>query len=126
MKTRRIYIVFRIATALFLLPQLWSAVQYFTEAPEMVATMIHLGYPIYFTKILGVAKVLGAVGLVQRRYPRLTEWAFAGFTFELIGAIVSHLASGDPVVVALVPLAFLAVLIVAYAAWRVPRRRARA
>ena len=36
-----------------------------------------LGYPAYFSVILGVWKVLGAVALLVPRFPRLKEWAYA-------------------------------------------------
>jgi uncharacterized membrane protein YphA (DoxX/SURF4 family) len=115
------------ATFLFVVPLLWSALQYFIEAPKMVATMTHLGYPLYFAKILGVAKVLGAVALLVGRPPRLKEWAYAGFTFDLLGASTSHLASGDGVPTALVPASFLILLAISYLTWdRRPSLRRRA
>ena len=30
-------------------------------------------------------------------YPRVKEWAYAGFTFDLVGAIYAGLAAGDPI-----------------------------
>jgi hypothetical protein len=47
-----------------------------------------------------------------------TPDADAGFTFDLIAASVSHLASGDPAWKASIPLGFLAMLMVSYGAWR--------
>lgn len=102
------------ATLLFVLPLTWSAVLYFTEAPKMVETMTHLGYPIYFLKILGTAKILGVLAILFSRWPVLKEWAYAGFTFDLIGACWSHLAAGDPVYIAVIPLGFFGVLAVSY------------
>lgn len=61
-------------------------------AREMMA---HLGYPGYFTELLGVWYVLGGVALLTQRFPRLKEWAYAGATFVYTGAIVSHLAVHD-------------------------------
>lgn len=88
---------------------------------------VHLGYPIYFVKILGVAKLLGAAALLYPGLRRLKEWAFAGFTFDLLGAFYSHLSSGDSLGIALVPIAFLALLAVVYASLRrlevEPRKR---
>jgi hypothetical protein len=52
------------------------------------------------------------------RLPRLKEWAYAGFTFDLIGAFWSHLKSGDPIYIAAVPLCFLGVLAVSYLSWK--------
>lgn len=87
----------------------------------MVDTMTHLGYPIYFLKILGTAKLLGVAALLYGRFPRLKEWAYAGFTFDLIGAFWSHLSSGDPIYVAIIPLGFLLVLAISYWSWNKTR-----
>lgn len=119
MTRRTLLIIHWIATVAFVVPLGWSAVQYLTEAPKMVETMtVHLGYPMYFLTILGVAKLLGAAALLVSRPARLKEWAYAGFTFELIGAFVSHMAVGDPLSTALIPIAFLALMVVSYATWR--------
>ncbi|MFY9619860.1 MAG: DoxX family protein [Pyrinomonadaceae bacterium] len=102
------------AALLFVVPLTWSAVLYFIEAPKMVATMTHLGYPMYFLKILGAAKILGVLAIWFSRWPRLKEWAYAGFTFDLIGAFWSHLAVGDPFYVGAIPVGFLFVLAISY------------
>ena len=112
-------IIHWIATVAFVVPMAWSAIQYLTEAPKMVETMtVHLGYPMYFLKILGVAKLLGVLALLVSRPVRLKEWAYAGFTFDLIGAFLSHLSVGDPIGRALIPIGFLALMAVSYATWR--------
>ena len=82
----------------------------------------HLGYPAYFPVLLGVAKILGALALVvPATPPTLREWAYAGFTFTLLGAAVSHLAAGDGVGTAVPPLIALAVVLGSYVLWH--RRR---
>ena len=40
-----------------------------------------LGYPAYFSVIIGLWKVPGAVVLLVPRLPRLKEWAYAGAVF---------------------------------------------
>lgn len=57
--------------------------------------MHHLGYPLYLLTILGIAKLLAVVGIWQKFSPTLREWAYAGITINLVGAIASHLAVGD-------------------------------
>jgi hypothetical protein len=82
-----------------------------------------LGYPTYFLVILGVWKLLGAVALVIPRFPRLKEWAYAGVVFNLTGALISHVVSGD---IEPGPMAYLVTMIGATAAsWflRPPSRR---
>jgi hypothetical protein len=118
MPAKHTRILYWVATLAFVFPQAWSAIQYLTEAPRMVATISELGYPGYFMKGLAVAKILGLATILIGRFPVLKEWAYAGFTFEVLAAIVSHLASGDPVYIAAVPFAFLVVQLVSYFAWR--------
>jgi hypothetical protein len=57
--------------------------------------MVQLGYPHYFLRLLGLAKLLGVVGLLAPRRPTLREWTYAGFTFDLLAGIVSHVATGS-------------------------------
>ena len=92
---------------------------------DVVANLAHLGYPAYFATILGVWKLLGAIAVVVPGLPRLKEWAYAGFFFDLTGAAASRAFVGDGVteqggVVA--PLVFLA-LVMASWALRPPSRR---
>ena len=64
--------------------------------PPFFGILKHLGYPGYFSVILGVWKVLGSVAVLAPRFPRLKEWAYAGMFFNMTGAAASHLAAGDP------------------------------
>ena len=65
-------------------------------SPPGVYGIVHLGYPIYLLTILGVWKMLGVIAVLIPKSPILKEWAYAGFFFIMSGAIVSHLAVGDP------------------------------
>jgi uncharacterized membrane protein YphA (DoxX/SURF4 family) len=85
------------------------------RTPQMVATMSHLGYPSYVATILGTWKLLGVLAIVTPGFPRLKEWAYAGFFFDLTGAAMSHAASGDPVRVVIVPLVLLVAVMVSWA-----------
>lgn len=98
-----------IATGLFSLALTGSGAMNLMRAPEVVASLQKLGYPVYFPLILGTWKVLGAIALLVPGLPRLKEWAYAGFTFALSGAALSHLFAGDPVAMALPPLVLLAI-----------------
>lgn len=62
----------------------------------MVESMTALGYPVYFMTIIGLAKLLGVVALLVPGQPLLKEWAYAGFTFNLMGVTSTHLFGGDP------------------------------
>lgn len=56
----------------------------------------HLGYPPYLLLFLGTAKILGVVAVLVPGFPRIKEWAFAGLTYDVLGALYSHLSVGDP------------------------------
>jgi uncharacterized membrane protein YphA (DoxX/SURF4 family) len=65
-----------------------------------------LGYPLYIIPLIGVTHILGGVGLLIPKVPRLTEWAYAGLTITLFLTFYSQLNSGgsawdkfDPILV---------------------------
>lgn len=61
-----------------------------------VDSVTRLGYPVYFLTLLGILKVLGVVVVLLPKFPRLKEWAYAGFFFAMAGAVFSHIAAGSP------------------------------
>lgn len=78
------------------------------HAPAMVASMSHLGYPLYLATLLGIWKLLGVGALLLPGRGRLKEWAYAGFAFDLTGAAFSHAAAGDGLAEIVTPLILLA------------------
>ncbi len=80
--------------------------------------MRHLGYPIYALTILGLAKILGVIALLQPAFRTLKEWAYAGFTINFIGAAASHAFSGDGIGMIAPALIVLAVLFISYYLWK--------
>jgi predicted alpha/beta hydrolase len=83
------------------------------QAPFYPA-LIHLGYPPYFSDILGAAKLLAAAALLAPGLPRLKEWAYAGIMINMIGATASHLASGDGISDVTPPAVFAAITLLSY------------
>ena len=79
--------------------------------PPFFAIMRHLGYPGYFSVILGVWKVLAAMAVLAPRFPRLKEWAYAGLVFNYTGAAASHSTVGDPAVTLVAPIIFTALVV---------------
>jgi hypothetical protein len=118
MKPKMLRILYWSVTLLFVVPQVWSAIQMLIEAPRMTETIAGLGYPVYVMKILGVAKLLGAAAILYGGFPMLKEWAYAGFTFDVLGAFFSHVSSGDPFYIAAVPLLFLGAQLASYFMWK--------
>ncbi len=107
---------------LFSLAMIGSGVMDVAQPKALLDGMRHLGYPAYFVAILGVWKLLGAAAVLAPRLPRLKEWAYAGFAFDLSGAAVSHLVSGDGVGKALIPLVQLAIGLVSWSMRPASRR----
>lgn len=56
----------------------------------------YLHYPDYFTRFIGVAKLLGVIAILVPGFPRIKEWAYAGLFFDLIGATYSQIAIDVP------------------------------
>jgi hypothetical protein len=84
-----------IATALLAAIMTASGVAFLVGPDAVVQGVRHLGYPAYFRPLLGLAKLLGVAALVLPRSRALREWAYAGFTFLLSAAILSHVLSGE-------------------------------
>jgi len=105
---------YRISTVLFCLAILPGGITgiLLTEQTRQVFTS--LGYPMIASQIIGVWKILGVAALLWPGKPRLKEWAYAGFVFDITGASISSLAAGEGALGFFVPMAFLAVLAVSY------------
>ncbi len=88
------------------------------QTSQALEVFRHLGYPAYFSTLLGVAKVLGGLAILIPVPRLLREWAYAGLIFDVTGGIVSILASGDGLRNAAFPVVFLGLAIASYRAWR--------
>ncbi len=94
------------------------------NGPEVVTSTQHLGYPSYFPQLLGFWKLAGALVVAAPGLPRLKEWAYAGFVFDLTAAAISHAAVGDSASDIIGPLVFLALVLASYALRPAARRLA--
>lgn len=92
---KRNKIIYWIATSLMSIGMLSSGLSQIFQVKTAIDLAIPLGYPIYFLSIIGVWKVLGVIAILVPRFKLVKEWAYAGFFFVMTGAFVSHLASGD-------------------------------
>ena len=84
------------------------------KLPEAIVVFKHLGYPEYLLPFIGVAKVLAAIAIVFPRFPRLKEWAYAGLTFDILGALYSHISVGDPIGQWMIPAVALGIVACSY------------
>ncbi len=91
-------VIYWILTGLLGALMLVSSIPDILSVPDAVTLVSnHLGYPRYFIPFIGVAKLLGVVAILVPGFPRIKEWAYAGFVYDLTGAIYSAIAVGDPV-----------------------------
>jgi hypothetical protein len=118
MKSTTIKVLYWTFTILFALLMIFDGIGGITKQPAGVEVMNHLGYPVYSMVIFGVAKILGALAILQNKYKAIKEWAYAGFAFNFISAFASRAAVGDPVFETIFPLIILVFLFVPYLLWK--------
>jgi hypothetical protein len=108
---KRDKIIYWSTTGLLALGFAMSSFMYLSKNPELIGQFKLIGLPEYFVTLLGVAKLLGAIAIVNPWFPKLKEWAYAGYSFVLIGAAWVHIVTGTPFVA---PLVFLGIVAVSY------------
>lgn len=114
MKEKRI--IFWIASILiFLFEGLMPLISFLFAPQYATAGTEPLGYPDYFAYALVICKVLGATALViPKLQPTIKEWAYAGLTFSLVFAFISHAAVDKNIGNMVMPLVIVAILAVSY------------
>lgn len=118
MKSKRIY---WIATVIVSCVMTISGVLAAIHAPPMMKALAHLGYPRYFSNLLGIAKLTGVCVLLAPGLAKFKEWAYVGFGITILSASYSHLLSGDGLM-ALDPLIIFVALVVSYSTRPADRR----
>ena len=63
------------------------------KSADAVKLITQLGYPVYFIRFVGVMKLAGIAAIVQPRFTKVKEWAYAGLVFDTGGALFSHASS---------------------------------
>jgi len=123
---KKINILYWIFTGLLAAIMLMSGIQNaLSTAPSVELVSKHLGYPLYFIPFIGVAKCLGAIVILIPGFPRLKEWVYAGFVYDLTGALYSSISVGDPASQWWLILIFPAILACSYIFYQ-KRRKATA
>ena len=77
--------------------------------------IMRLGYPSYIIPALGLGKVLAILAILWPGLPRLKEWAYAGIFFNMMGAIVSHVAHDDRAWILVVTVVIAAITLASWA-----------
>lgn len=95
-KSKTVVIAFWIVTALFCVEMIFTAYwEWFT--PQAAQAFARLGFPAASFRVeLSVAKMLGVLALLVPAIPaRVKEWAYAGFAFNLVSALIAHASIHD-------------------------------
>lgn len=87
-------IIYWVATVLMCAMFLYSANMYFTKTEMVIGFFEMLNYPPYLVYPLAIAKLLGIVMVLWRKSQWLTEWAYAGFFFDVVLAFFAHEQAG--------------------------------
>ncbi len=111
---RTIRIVYRICVTLLVLGLGIGCVLDILGNPAGEEVLAKLGYPLYIIPFLAVAKLLALAVIALPVTPRLKEWAFAGLTFDVTGALFSIVASGFGIQGTIIPVIALVLLFIAY------------
>jgi hypothetical protein len=91
-------IIYWVTTVLLCSIMLYSALMYFTKTEMAQGFFENLNYPRYIVMPLAVLKILGVLIILWRQSKWLTEWAYAGFFFDLVLATVAHHYAGDGII----------------------------
>jgi hypothetical protein len=114
----RMHRLYWVVTILFAVGMLLDGVGGVLRTDAGTQAMQQLGYPVYLLTIVGVAKILGAIAVLQTQFPTLKEWAFAGFVIDCLGAFASRLFAGDGLGPVALTVVFLAITLLAYYLWK--------
>lgn len=106
--------VYWTATGIMLAESAVGGIYDLARQPPFYPILIDLGYPAYLATILGSAKVLAVFALVAPGMPRLKQWAYAGIMINMIGAIMSQLASGSSPTNVIAPASFAIITLISW------------
>lgn len=120
---KRNVIIYWTATILMSVGMLGSGLAQIMHAQQMIDLITPLGYPLYLLYILGTWKILGVTAILLPGFKLLKEWAYAGFFFLMTGALISHLASGDINIKAILGPVFQTLFIILSWWFRPPSRK---
>ena len=118
MKPKTLNTIYWIVTILFALMMLADGAAGVSQQKDGQEAFRQLGYPLYVMTIVGTAKILGAIALLQNKFSLLKEWAFAGFAINFIGASASWAFVGAEFFFVIFPLIMLLLMLLVYVLWK--------
>lgn len=103
----RTKIIYWAATVLICAVMCYSASMYFLNTEMIRGFFFSFNYPEYLVIPLAIAKICGVVMILWRKSRWLTEWAYAGFFFDIVLAFFAHYFAGDSTTFTLMAMIFL-------------------
>ncbi len=122
MNSGRLSALYWVSTAFVALLMGFAGVLFLFRLDGSLKVIQHLGYPLYFSTLIGMTRTLGSAAILLPVPRGVREWAYAGLTFDIATTILSILFSGLPVLSIIQPLIVLLALMGSYLCWhmRVP------
>lgn len=118
MTTTNLRVLYWIFTGLFAVWLIADGMGGILHAQAGIDSLVALGYPVYLLTLSGIAKVLGAVAILQNTFRTIKEWAYAGYAFNCLLAFASQLSVGASLVLIIMPIVFLLFMFVSYYFWK--------
>jgi hypothetical protein len=118
MKSRAPVITYWVITILFALMMAVDGLAGTFRVTGAKEALAYLGYPEYLSSIIGIAKILGAIAILQPVFMTIKEWAYAGFVFTMMGAFASHAFTGSGIGFLTIPIVMLGIIFVSYFLWK--------
>lgn len=95
-KTMKVWkLLFIISTFMFTAVFLFSSYMYLFKYDSAVKFYNNLGFPVWMIYPSAIAKLLALLTIWLRPRRWLTEWAYAGLTFDAIMALTAHTIAMD-------------------------------
>jgi hypothetical protein len=107
---------YQLAMAIFVALFFGSVVLSLVDIDASYAEYRNLHFPTWSVHALSAAKVLGLIAILTNRFPTLSDFAFAGFLYDLLLALIAHAVAQE--IKVLVPFASLGIWAFAFVAHR--------
>lgn len=88
-------ITYWVLTIVLALTMLNGGINDVLRNPPYYNILLQFGYPGYLSVIIGAWKLLGIIAILVPGFPRVKEWAYAGFIILLVCALSTRIATHD-------------------------------
>lgn len=113
MNTNTLKKIYYFSTIGFTLSMLLAVGFYFFDHSYVSDFFHEIGYPRYLVYPLGIVKIMGLIGMWNKKYTLIREWAYAGYLYNCTLAFFGNaLTPGAPYTIA--ALVAIALLLISY------------